>query len=274
MRNIVNFLWKNNFTILFLFLEFIAFALLIQTNRFHKANFVSNANAMSGGIYSTYDNITDYLELKRVNKEVAQENANLKSASSLSFIKMRGNHVYIDDTLYLQQYKYLSAKLINNSVHKRNNYIIINQGKEQGIKPGMGIICAKGLVGQVKDVSAHYSAVVSVLNSNTQISVKLKKNNYFGIMTWESEDNSTTATVNKIPNHVDLQIGDTIISMGASTIFPEGILAGTVSSFEEIPGSDFYEIKINLTTNFNNLSYVYIVKNLLKTEQQKLEEKL
>ena len=187
---------------------------------------------------------------------------------------MRGKHVYIDDTLYFQQYKYLSAKVVNNSIHQRNNHIIINQGTEQGIKPGMGVISSKGLVGLVKDVSAHYSAVVSVLNGNTQISVKLKKNSYFGIMTWETDDNSNTATLKKIPNHVDLQIGDTVLSKGASTIFPEGVLAGTVREFEAIPGSDFYDIKIKLTTNFANLSYVYIVKNLLKTEQQGLEEKI
>ncbi|MBL4624098.1 MAG: rod shape-determining protein MreC, partial [Flavobacteriales bacterium] len=252
----------------------IAFVLLVQTNRFHKASFISSTNAMSGGVYSTYSNVTEYLELKRVNQEVAQENADLKSTSSLAFIKMRGKHVYINDTLYFQQYKYLSAKVVNNSVHKRNNHIILNKGSEQGIRSGMGVICSKGLVGIVKDVSSNYSAVVSLLNSKTQISVKLKKNNYFGIMTWESEDNSTSATLNKIPNHVDIQKGDTIISMGASTIFPEGILAGTVHSFEEIPGSDFYTIKVNLSTNFNNLSYVYIIKNLLKTEQQELEEKI
>ena len=274
MRNIVNFLWKNNFTILFLILEFIAFTLLVQTNRFHKASFVSHGNAMSGDVYSAYSSITDYLQLKRISEEVAAENAKLKSASSLSFIKMRGKHVYIDDTLYFQQYKYLSAKVVNNSIHQRNNHIIINQGAEQGIKPGMGVISSKGLVGLVKDVSAHYSAVVSVLNGNTQISVKLKKNSYFGIMTWETDDNSTTATLKKIPNHVDLQIGDTVLSKGASTIFPEGVLAGTVREFEAIPGSDFYDIKIKLTTNFANLSYVYIVKNLLKTEQQGLEEKI
>lgn len=274
MRNIVNFLWKNNFTILFFILEFIAFTLLVQTNRFHKASFVSHANAMSGDVYSAYSSITDYLQLKRISEEVAAENAKLKSASSLSFIKMRGKHVYIDDTLYFQQYKYLSAKVVNNSIHQRNNHIIINQGTEQGIKPGMGVISSKGLVGLVKDVSAHYSAVVSVLNGNTQISVKLKKNSYFGIMTWETDDNSNTATLKKIPNHVDLQIGDTVLSKGASTIFPEGVLAGTVGEFEAIPGSDFYDIKIKLTTNFANLSYVYIVKNLLKTEQQGLEEKI
>ncbi len=110
MHNIINFLWRHNFTILFLILEFIAFALLIETNRFHKATFVSNANAMTGGIYASYDNIAEYLELKRVNEEVAKENANLKSATRNAFIKMRGKHVYIDDTLYFQQYKYLSAK--------------------------------------------------------------------------------------------------------------------------------------------------------------------
>lgn len=93
-------------------------------------------------------------------------------------------------------------------------------------------------------------------------------------MTWETDDNSNTATLKKIPNHVDLQIGDTVLSKGASTIFPEGVLAGTVGEFEAIPGSDFYDIKIKLTTNFANLSYVYIVKNLLKTEQQGLEEKI
>ena len=272
MRNIINFIWKYQFTFIFLLLELIAFLLLAETNKFHSANIYSKANRLSGGVYSSIANASEYLKLSRINDELSEENAILRSQGLNSYKKIRSPHFYINDTLYYQQYKYLSAKVVNNSTNRRNNYLILNQGSDQGIFPEMGVITKDGLVGIVKDVSENYCSVISLLHKSTQISAKLKKNNYFGILSWSGGD-PTIAYLSDIPNHVKLAQGDTIVSRGSSTIFPEGILIGTIESFEEQEDDNFYDVFVRLSTDFSNINYVHVVKNLLRKEQLELEIK-
>ena len=127
-----------------------------------------------------------------------------------------------------------------------------------------------GIVGVVRNVSENYASVISLLNTKLGISVKLKKNGYFGSASW-SGMHYTDLSVKEIPNHVPIMIGDTIITSGYSTIFPEGIFIGTINKFTQKEGSNFYNISVKLSTNFKTLSYVYVVGDLLKTERIKLE---
>ncbi|MBN4061947.1 MAG: rod shape-determining protein MreC [Flavobacteriales bacterium] len=273
MQNLFNFIWKRHFTFLFLLLEVLAFTLLVQYNKFHKASFLSSTNEISGNVYSLVNNITDYFNLKEVNELLAKENARLKSISPDAFLKVSHDLVFINDTVYKQQYRYLGAKVINNTIYRRNNYIVLNKGRIHGIESGMGIISPNGVVGIVKNVSENFCSAISVLHKKTRISAKLRKNNYFGILTWEENDSPETATLTDIPSHVDLQQGDAVVARGSSVIYPEGTLIGFVDKLEQIPGTDFYKITLRLSTDFRNLSYCYVVRNLLKTEQLELQTK-
>ena len=76
-----------------------------------------------------------------------------------------------------------------------------------------------------------------------------------------------------IARHVKIAKGDTIVTSTFSSIFPEGILIGTVLDFEAKEGDNFYTISVRLSTDFSNLSSVYIVENIMKGEQQLLEAK-
>ena len=160
--------------------------------------------------------------------------------------------------------------MINNSTNKRNNYLTLNKGKLDGVKPEMGVISSDGVVGIVKDVSDHYCSVMSLCNKDFHTSAKLKKNNYFGNLSWEG-GNPSKAVVIEIPKHVPLVKGDTLVTTIYSGIFPEGIKIGTIDNFEIKAGENFYTSVVNLSTNFYNLSYVYIVNNIFKGEQKKLE---
>ena len=228
---------------------------------------------MRGAFHESYANFTEYINLGDVNKKLAKEIAILKNEQKAAFTKLKGHLVYIGDSLYTQQYQFLSAKVVNSTVNRRTNYLIINQGSEQEIQPDMGVIGPDGLVGIVKDVSAHYSSVFSLLHRKIQITAKIKKNNYFGIITWNEQD-PTIISLQDIANHADISIGDTVVSRGASTVFPSNILIGTIDSFKSIKEDNTYEIKVKLSTDFNNLSYVYVVRNLLKDEQLQLESEL
>lgn len=227
---------------------------------------------VSGSTYLMVNNITSYLELKEINERLLKENERLKSkAKEDAYYSLFPDRKYFSDTLYQKQYEFIGAKVVNSSVSNRNNYITINRGRLHGIKPEMGLITDKGVVGIVKDVSPHFSVALSLLNGKTNVGAKMKKNEFFGIVKWEG-DAIDEVTLTDIPNHVDVQVGDTIVSRGESTLFPSEIPIGTVSSFSPIEGEIFFDIKVHLFEDFKNLHYCYAVENILKQEQLNLEE--
>jgi rod shape-determining protein MreC len=183
------------------------------------------------------------------------------------------NRTAVNDTNFNQQYSYIVSKVINNSVNRRNNYLTLNKGSLSGVKPEMGVITTNGIVGIIKDVSPHYSTVMSLLHSRSSVSARFKNNNYFGAMIWEDNNDPTTATLSDIPKHIQFKIGDTLVTTAYSTVYPENIFLGTVKSSTIKAGANFYTITIKLSTDFYSLTHVYIVDNLFKKEQQLLEEK-
>jgi rod shape-determining protein MreC len=185
-------------------------------------------------------------------------------------MKVFGRLVQIKDTTYLQSYVYSSAKVINNSTNKRQNYITLDKGGINGIKPEMGVISSKGVVGIVKNVSGNFSSVMSVLHEKNKLSAKIKKSGYFGSLVW-GNNSYRIADLKDIPNHVKLAIGDTIVTSGFSSIFPENILIGTVKEFDLPEGNNFYNIKVEFAEDYKRISHVYIIRSLLKEEKELLE---
>jgi len=177
-----------------------------------------------------------------------------------------------ETTLPGRKYTYIPAQVISNSVNKQYNFVTIDRGSNHGIKPEMAVISPRGVVGVVYSVSANYATVISLLNRDFMLSVKIRKNNYFGPLAWEGI-NPEIASLTEIPYHVNVQKGDTIVTSGYSTIFPEGLLVGVVSDFQ-IEKSNFYRINVELSEKFRQLTYVYVINNLLSDEQINLEEQL
>ncbi len=272
MRPLIQFLFKYYNFFLFLLLEFFAILIIYQNSYYQQSSILSAANAISGGIYGFSSGITDYIGLKSINKTLADENAHLLSLQKSSFIKTNNKVFVVNDTLYQQQYTYLSAKVISNTANRANNYLTLNKGLKQGIKKNMGVISSQGIVGIVKDVSENFCSVTSLLHSKTKISAKIKKNDNVGTIIWKGDD-YRVVTLKDVPAHVKISVGDTIISSGYSMMFPEGILIGSIYSYEINKGKDFYEIRVKLFNDFNNISYVYVINNLMKDELNELEKR-
>ncbi len=271
MRALIKFLLKYYYFLLFIVLEFFSLFLVIENNNYQKTLFLNSANVVSGNIYKSINNLTSYLNLRRTNEELAAENTRIYNTLKESYKSNKVSLTEIYDSTYLQQYKVTLAQVINNSVNRQNNYLTIDKGLKQGISPEMAVVSPTGIVGIVKNVSNNFASVISLLNTNLHISAMIKKNGYFGSLIWDGKNNKET-TLKDIPNHVKINIGDTIITSGYSTIFPKGKLIGVISDFKQEEGGNFYIIKVKLSTNFNNISYVYVIGNLLKQEQKKLEK--
>ena len=272
MQQIISFFYKNKFFILFLLLESIALFFTIQSHTYHKSKFVNSANFVSGGIYNKINNFKELLFLKRENLRLSEENVYLKNLLSLQEKSIIQPDSLVIDTLnYKQKYTYTSAKVINNSYRKNNNYLTLNKGSKSGIKSDLGVINNKGIVGITQSISKSYSTVLSILNVNSRINVKLLNSDHFGSLSWDN-DNYSTVQLLDLPIQAAIYIGDTIITGGRSTIFPEGIPVGTIKDFKT--KNNTYEfINITLFNDMSSIGFVEIIDNLDKQEIKSLEEK-
>jgi rod shape-determining protein MreC len=215
--------------------------------------------------------VKEYIHLRDNNTSLAEENARLRAMLAENKYEIDSVYSPVKDTVNLQQYEYITAKVINNSLHHRNNFITLDKGSLQGVKPEMGVIGPKGIIGIVNHVSEHYCTVMSLLHKESSSSVMLKRNKFFGSLKWDGED-PNYMYLNEIDKTVPILKGDSIVTTAFSTTYPTGIYIGKVVDFEVEPGSPFYKIKIKLAMNFNGLSHVYIVRNLMKDEKLSLEE--
>ena len=270
MRSLFLLLWRNNFTLLFVLLWSLSFILIVRNNNFQQVSVFNSTNKVVASVLEAVNYVKEYINLKENNASLARENSNLKSLLPNTWYENNALRTMVNDTLKSQQYTYITARVVNNSINRRSNYITLDKGSKQGIQKDMGVISSAGVVGIVKDVSDHYCTVMSVLHKNTRISTRFKNNNYFGSLVWDGND-SREATLLEVAKHVKFKTGDTLVTTVYSAIFPEGVMVGVVKKSELKAGDNFYKITVSLSTNFGNLSHVYIVDNLLKQEQRTLE---
>lgn len=288
MRNLIIFLRRYFNFFLFLVLEVICLVLVFSNNNFQNTAYLNSANAVSGKMYDRYNDVQYYFHLKATNDSLVTENTRLHNMLRTSFDSTSNNNIaktdtikkYSDDTLHkvvgteLRRYLYREAKVINNSVNKPMNYITIHRGSLDGIRPNMGVISPSGVVGVVRSVSDHYAVILSLLSRSSTFgfSARLNRSREMGTVHWDG-DNPGYAVMKDVPKSVKLIKGDTVTTSGYSALFPENIHIGYVESFSLADkSSTAYTIRIKLATNFYNLQYVYVIDNLLKDEQQRLED--
>jgi len=272
MDNLLKFLNRIHFLLLFIILEIIALSLALGSDVRKNSIILNSANKISGTMYEWVHGYVQYLSLKTENEILINQVLLLKQQQSTTFYIDTAKFSNFADTALKIKYKYISAQLIKNSTHKKNNIITLNKGTRHGIHPDMGVISSQGVVGIIIQVSANYATAISLLNTTLGISAKIKKNSYFGTIKWDGADYEK-AFLYEIPNHVLISKGDTVVTSGFSAIFPPELIIGTVDNFEKNSDNNFYTITINLATNFKNLNSVVIIENLMKPEIDSLESK-
>jgi len=272
MRNLLRFLWKYSNFVLFILMEVFCLYLVFQNNSFQKAGWINSSNAFAGNVFTTVNSIKEYFALKETNELLAAENARLRNQSLGSYAKYITSSTVVNDTILKQQYTYIPAEVVNNSVNRRNNYLTLNRGYKQGITSDMAVITSNGIIGYTKDVSANFCTVLSILNKDAKISAKIKRFGELGSLIWEGGD-YRFGLLQDIGTHVKILKGDTIVTSNFSDIFPSNIVIGTVESFAPREGGEFYNIKVKYSGNLKNVTHVYIINNILREEKKNLEER-
>lgn len=270
MQQIFNFIFKNSNRILFLLLISVSLALTIQSHSFHRSKIISSANFLSGGVYEKVNNLNEYLNLKTQNEELAIENAKLKSL--LFNAKDTTTAKRLDSLKGVKLEDIIVSKVIHNSYNVYENYLTINSGERDGVKPDMGVINDKGIVGIIENTSPKYATVISILNKRTQINAKIKKSDHFGSLNWNGKSTGFVQLTD-LPRLALIKIGDTIVTGGQSVIFPENINIGTIAKIYRDTQTNFYTLDVKLFNDMTNLGHVYIIKRKDRDEVLNLEKR-
>ena len=242
----------------------------VKYNSFQKASFINSANGVTGGLYAKVDEFNSYLTLKDDNDNLARENARLRNQLKSSFYIDTASKHKVVDTNYKQQYEYIVARVINNSVNKSYNYLTINRGSQQGIAKGMGVISNLGIVGKVMFVSAHYAVVQSLLHKDSKFSAMLADTKEIGNVEWGDDLNPHKGVLKDVSNNAVPKLGEAVVTSGYS-LFPVGIPIGKISNLHTKAGGYALNMEVTLAVDFSKLQYVNVVENKFGQEQEGVE---
>ena len=275
MRNLLSFLIKYNYWFLFLLLEVTSFVLLFRFNHYQQSVYFTSANGMAGKVYEISGGIRSYFHLKAVNEDLLDRNVWLEQRVALLERTLQENgldsvRLYSLERLAPEAYRIFKANVVKNSLTRADNYITLDRGTSDGILADMGVVDANGVVGIVYKTSPHYSLVIPLLNSKSSISCKIVGSDYFGYLKWEGGD-SRFAYLKDLPRHAEFNLGDTVVTSGYSTVFPEGVMVGTVDDMSDSHDGLSYLLKIKLATDFGKVSSVRVIFRSGQEEQNALE---
>ena len=268
MDSIFRFFARFRSLLLFVILEVAAFMILLNGSYYQRTAILNGAHWVQSVFYAQVYGLTQYFSLKEINATLAEENNRLRQTLSL-YQSADTTRAFMDTLAQYPDYKYTMAAIIDNSVNRQHNYLTLNVGKKHGIEQEMGVIADEGVVGIVAAVSERYSLVKSLLNTDWKVSARLLSSGAFGPMQWDGK-NYREALLTEIPQHIEVQIGDTVVTSGYSSIFPAGIPIGKVKSFEVRRGN-FYVITVSLFTDFKRLRYVNVTQFTSRDELDQLQ---
>ena len=252
MRSLLDFIVRHSYVFLFILLETLSLVLLFGFNDRQNEAFMTSANVMSGTLLEWRTGVEQYFGLRKENAGLLEENARLRS-----MLYELTDSQYVETERALSSEGVAVARVIDNSVRKDDNYITIDKGRRDGIAPGMGVYSSDGVVGSVMVAGNRYSIIMPVLNGNTSISCKIKGSESFGFLEWQGGD-PYIAQVKDMPYHSAVRRGDTIVTTGFSSVFPEGIPVGAVTNVERSSNGYTLKISARLAVDMSDLRWVYV----------------
>lgn len=244
---------------------------MMRGKNYQGSHLINSSNRVAANVYQIESNTKEYFSLKHHNQLLLAENVALRNKLKSNYMLSTLNEFVKKDTVYKLQYQYIGAKVVNASVNNRNNYITLNVGSSSGVTRDMGVFNTEGMIGFVKDVSENYASVMSVLHKDFAVNCQLKRDGSYGPLIWDGKDYEY-CLLTDIPTHAKIKTNDTVITSEISSYFPEGIMVGTIESYERRQNEQFYTVKVKLSAKMKNLNQVYVIKNRFRSEKDSLEK--
>lgn len=271
MERLLKIIYEYRAFFTFLFLELVCAWLIVENNQFQSTTYFNSSNRVAANVLGFSQGVSEFISLRTINRNLADENALLRTK-----LEQRNQRIVTEripepgDSLIGNRFEYLAAKVVSNSTRFYKNYITVDKGKLDGIEPGMAAISAAGAIGKVKSVSDHFSVLISLLHTDEMVSCVINRKDYFGTIQWDGADARYT-NLRYIPRHANPSAGDTVVTSGYNSIFPQGVLVGVIRSATLNEEAPFWNIQVTLAQDFSKLSFVELIKSNLKNERDSLE---
>ncbi|MCM1051870.1 MAG: rod shape-determining protein MreC [Paenibacillus sp.] len=278
MSELLKFLVRYSSWFLFILYLIAGSVLLFSGNPFQHHVYLTSANELSSGLYRATNSVSSYFFLKEINEDLQRRNSDLElEIYRLNDVIRDYREQAMADTMTvdsaLTRYHFIIAHVINNSINRAHNYITIEKGRLDGVEPEMGVMDQNGIVGIVNVVGDHTARLISVLNPYLRLSCKVKGHDQVGSLVWDGQDPSE-AVLEELPKHSEFTPGDTIVTSGYSSVFPEGVPVGTVLSSTRDMEDNFYTLRVKLFTDFSTLSTVRVIRDNMRDELATVEKEL
>ena len=285
MNNLFDFILRYISWFVFLICEIISLVLLFTYNNYQGSIWMSSANAVSGKVYEVNAGVEQYFSLTDINEQLSKRNLYLEQrvqdlTSQIAAKTGDSALMKLESYELMKKYSFISAKVVSNSIDKRDNLITIDKGETDGVRKDMGVACGYGVVGIVFMTGRHYSVVMPILNSNSSISCTINNRGYFGYLHWTG-GNSRIAFMDEVPRHAHFKLYDKVVTSGYSSVFPPGIEIGKIIHVYNSSDGLSYRCMVELSTNFSKLRDVSVIDNaqmkeridILRAAQDSLEKK-
>lgn len=275
MHNLLNFLVKYFSVLLFLILEILCFYLIFTHNSYQRSVYLNTSNILVGKLYETTSEVNSYFGLKNENEKLLQANGELLNKVALlesTLFEITKDTITVSPLVNNNiSDEYIIARVIKNSINLNNNLITINKGINDSVMVGMAAISVDGAVGEIVEASSNFAIIQPLINTKSNYSCKLKDSNVFGPFHWDGLS-SNFVTMNDFPSYEPIHVGDTVVTSGYSDVFPSNILIGTVKEIKLDEQANNYDLQIELSTNFNTLKNVLVIKRDYLKELNNLEK--
>lgn len=262
----------------FVLLQVFSLYMLFKYNRVHHAAFLGVANEFTGTMNTQVDKLDDYFHQGEENRRLHRMNDSLLNLLKANFAipdssqRLVVDSAMIDSIKQFRRYIWRDAKVVYNTVNSEKNYLQLSRGSKYGINDNMAVLNSDGaVVGQVVNVSANFSEVMSLLHVQSSVSAALKKTGDAGKLEWDGTD-PRYVQLRGISKSVEVKVGDTVVTSKYSYNFPPDKFIGRIASVSTDAATGFYLLKIKTAVNFNTIQQVHVVENLQREEQLQLEK--
>ncbi|MDE6311951.1 MAG: rod shape-determining protein MreC [Muribaculaceae bacterium] len=274
MNELLLFIRKNSKWFVFAICAIVSCVMLFQSNPYHQHLYLTSAGRAVSSVYKSGSMLSSYLNLRSINEDLNRRNAELQAEiAAQNEVIERLHELGFRDTLVteagVRHFDFIVAHVINNSIARPFNYITINKGSADGVRPELGVIDQNGVVGIVSNVGSGSARVISLLNPNFRLSCKIKRSDYFGSLVWDGKD-PREALLEELPRHTVFEPGDTIVTSGYSAVFPEGLPVGVIMPDNNEHNENFFTLRVRLLADFTTLGNVQVVVNNFRAELDSL----
>lgn len=138
--------------------------------------------------------------------------------------------------------------------------LILDRGKNDGVKVGQAVLFKESLIGKVTKVSSFLSSVTLINNSNISFTAKTMETNAQGIVRGEGGENIILDEVLLSDN---LKKGDIVLTKGDENLdgigFPPNLIVGKIESVSKNASDLFQKAEIKSEVDFTKISKVFVL---------------